>query len=136
VTPGQGDRAANELRLAHQALRSARLLLGAGAREDAASRLYYAVFQGAGAALSVRGRYAKTHSGQITLFTEEHGHAPLLGQLLKLRAYADYTTEFKASTEALTELIEEAAAFVERCRALVAHALEVGPDEADPPPDY
>jgi uncharacterized protein (UPF0332 family) len=84
----------------------------------------------------VRGRYAKTHSGQIILFTEEHGHAPLLGQLLKLRAYADYSTEFKASTEALSELIEEAAVFVERCRALVAHALDAGPDEPDPPPDY
>lgn len=136
MTPGQGDRAANELRLARQALRSARLLLDAGAREDAASRLYYAVFHGAGAALNVRGRYAKTHSGQITLFTEEHGPAPILGQLLMLRAYADYSTEFKASTEALAELIEEAASFVEHCRALVAHALDAGPDEADPPPDY
>ncbi len=82
----------------------------------------------------MRGRYAKTHSGQITLFTEEHGHAPLLGQLLKLRAYADYSTEFKASTEAPTELIEEAAAFVERCRALVAHALESGPTRPIPHP--
>jgi hypothetical protein len=33
-------------------------------------------------------------------------------------------------------LIEEAAVFVERCRALVAHALDAGPDEPDPPPDY
>lgn len=136
MTPGQGDRAAEELRLADQALRAARLLFDAGAREDGASRLYYAVFHAAGAALAVRGRYARTHSGQITLFHELYGPTPLLGQLFKLRAYADYTTEFKATMEELAGLVDEATTFVERCRAVVVEALAAGPDEADPPPDY
>lgn len=136
MTPGQGDRAAEELRLADQALRSARLLFDAVAQEDGTSRLYYAVFHAAGAALTVGGRYARTHSGHIALFKQLHGPAPLLDRLFKLRAYADYSTEFKASMEELEGLVEEAAAFVERCRALVAEAQVAGPDEADPPPDY
>lgn len=136
MTPGQGDRAAEELRLAEQALWVARLVLGSGAREDATSRLYYAVFHAAGAAIAVRGRYAKTHSGQITLFHQLYGSAPLLGQLFDLRAYADYTTKFEASTEKLAGLIEEATAFVARCRTVVSQAQADGADEDDPPPDY
>ncbi len=51
-----------------EALEEAQLLLRAGDRAGAASRMYYAVFHAARAALILQGRYAKTHSGQITLF--------------------------------------------------------------------
>ncbi len=137
MTPGQGDRAAEELRLADQALRVARLVLEAGAREDATSRLYYAVFHAARATLTVQGRYAKTHSGQVILFKELVGPAPILERLFRLRGYADYSVErFRTSAETLAGLVEEAAAFLHRCRALVDEAVDDGPDEADPPPDY
>lgn len=136
MTPGQGDRAADEMRLADQALGSAKLLFGARAREDATSRLYYAVFHAAGAALTVAGRYAKTHSGHIGLFKQLYGPADLLDRLFKLRGYADYTTRFDATDEELASLVEQAATFVERCRAVVSDARTAGPDEADPPPDY
>ncbi|MGI9120030.1 MAG: HEPN domain-containing protein [Acidimicrobiales bacterium] len=69
MTPGQADNAQSNLHMADQALRAARLLLDAGAREDAASRLNYAVFHAAHAALMVRGRYAIRPTGA--------GHRPM-----------------------------------------------------------
>ncbi len=136
MTPGQGEKALDELQRADQALRAARLLLGADAPEDATSRLYYAVFHAARAALTVQGRYARTHSGQITLFSELMGPAPILGRLFTLRGYADYSTERFPAPADLGDVVEEAAALVHRCRALVDEAREAGPDEPDPPPDY
>lgn len=136
MTPGQCSRARDQLRLADQALRVARLALEAGAPEDATSRLYYATFHAASATLTVVDRFAKTHSGQITLFSAQYGPAPILGRLFALRAAADYTTEFRTTAEELNQLLGEAAAFIERCRALVAAALAEEPDEADPLADY
>lgn len=136
MTPGQGGRAVEELRRADQALRAARLLLAAGAVEDATSRLYYAVFHAAGAAFAVRGRYSKTHTGHIALFHQLFWPTSILGTLFKLRGQADYSTEFVATAETIAGHIEEAAAFIERCRGVVDQALAAGPDQSDPPPDY
>jgi uncharacterized protein (UPF0332 family) len=137
VTPGQAEEADAELRRAEEALRAARLLLGADAPESAASRLYYAVFHATRAALLVRGRSSKTHSGQITLFTETFGEAPVLGSLLRLRAQADYELgDFSASRVTIERHAADAEAFVERCGQIVAEAVSRGPDEPDPPADY
>jgi uncharacterized protein (UPF0332 family) len=136
VTPGQAEHAEDELRRADKALASAHVLLDLPAPADAASRLYYAVFHAARAALTIRGVYSKTHSGLIGLFVTEYGPAPILNTLLKLRAAADY--EMAAFTEPQVRLLqraEEAASFVERCREIVAKAVASGPDEPDPPPD-
>lgn len=137
MTPGQADNAQSNLFMAGQALRVAKMALDAGAREDAASRLYYAVYHAAHAALMVRGLYSKTHSGQITLFEATFGATPLLGKLFELRLDADYLRKtFTTTAEELEGRLAEGAAFVERCRAVVAEATAAGPDEADPPPDY
>jgi uncharacterized protein (UPF0332 family) len=137
MTPGQGDLAAAELRRSEQALGDARMLLGAGARESAASRLYYAAFHAARATLTVRGKYAKTHSGQITLFQATFGPAPLLSHLLELRASADYGKEpFTTPTETIARALDETSTFVARCRLIVDGAQATGADEPDPPPDH
>ncbi len=88
------------------------------------------------AALAVRGLSAKRHSGQTALFHQTYGPAPILGQLLELRATADYgREELIASPEQLRALVVVAEAFVERCRGIVDEALARGSDEPDPPPD-
>ncbi len=86
--------------------------------------------------LTVRGRYAKTHSGQINVFRELFGVEPLLGRLFELRSKADYEPDrFEASDEELPALAGEVEEFAERCHRNVAAAAEIEPDEPDPPPD-
>jgi uncharacterized protein (UPF0332 family) len=137
VTPGQAEEARSELDRAKRALEEARVLLVADSLEGAASRLYYAAFHATRAALIVRGRSTKTHSGQISMFTEVYGTAPILGRLLDLRARADYGFgELPITREGMGEYIIEAEAFLGRCGDIVADAAERGADEPDPPPDY
>jgi len=136
VTPGEVELAQRELALAGEALGDAALLLDAGSSRGGASRMYYGVFHATRAALLVRSRHAKTHAGQVRLFTTTFGDAPVLGRLLGLRAQADYGREtLPASAEQLRLLLADAHELVERCRAIVADATAAGPDEPDPPPD-
>lgn len=136
MTPGQGELAAEDQRRSESALAEARLLLDAGAREGASSRLYYAAFHGARAVLTLQGRHAKTHSGLINLYQQTFGATPLLGRLLELRSWADYAREpFTTTTEEIASLVRETAAFVAQCRVAVDGAQAAGPTEADPAPD-
>lgn len=137
MTPGQLEEAQAELHRAKRALEEARLLLGADSLEGAASRLYYAVFHAARAALVIGGRSSKTHSGQISLFVDTYGAAPVLGRLLELRARADYELgTFPESHERIAEDVVDAEAFLQRCADIVDEAATRGADDADPPPDY
>jgi uncharacterized protein (UPF0332 family) len=136
VTPGQIEEAQVELHRAEQALAEARLLLEAASLEGSASRLYYSVFHATRAALLVGGLSAKAHSGQIALFTDTYGPAPLLGRLLDLRARADY--EFGESIiarETIEQHLPDAERFLARCTKTVEPAAASGPDEPDPPAD-
>lgn len=136
MTPGEAEAGRAELKRAADAVRGARVLLHSGDRAGAASRLYYAVFHAARAALTIRGLHSKTHSGQITLFNETFGPAPVLDRLFALRLAADYEKEpFTVETDVLAARAQEAAEFVDRCRGLIDEALASGPDEPDPPPD-
>lgn len=136
MTPSEGDRAASELSTAEQVASEAALLLGAGMLEGAVSRLYYAAFHAARAALSSRGRSAKTHSGLISQFTSVFGPAPVMGRLFDLRNRADYGEEpFRLGAATPETIFAEAADFLERCRKLVADRIAQGADEPDPPPD-
>lgn len=90
MTPGEAEHAISDVGHADEALREAALLLDAGSTAGAASRLYYAVFHAARAALTVKGASSRTHVGQITLFESTFGAAPILGKLLQLRIAADY----------------------------------------------
>ncbi len=136
MTPGEIEYAQEELLNADEALREANLLLGADAFAGGANRLYYATFHATRGALGVHGLYAKTHSGQITMFERTFGVAPILRQLFTLRARADYTrAKFAASPEEMRQAAEGAKGFVERCREIVREAAAPGPDEPDPRPD-
>lgn len=136
MTPGEGVTAATDLHSAHESLRETRLLLDEGFRFGAASRLYYAVFHAARAMLTLQGRHAKTHSGQINVYRQLFGNEPLLDQLLGLRGRADYEPDkFDTSEEQLRSLAEQVAAFLDRCQRAADEAIENGPDEPDPPPD-
>ncbi|MDQ3353425.1 MAG: HEPN domain-containing protein [Actinomycetota bacterium] len=136
MTPGQNELATEDQRRSESALAEARLLLDAGAREGASSRMYYAAFHAARAVLTLRGSHAKTHSGLITLFQRTFGPTPLLGRLLDLRGSADYAREpFTTTIEEIGHLVEETAAFVARSRLIVDGAQAAGADEPDPPPD-
>lgn len=73
MTPGQRERAESELATAAEALREASALLDLGLSRGAVSRLYYAVFHAARAALVSCGLHAKTHSGQLTRFVATSG---------------------------------------------------------------
>lgn len=78
----------------------------------------------------------ETHSGQRSLFDATFGPAPLLGQLLELRLDADYRPEqFDETEPTVRALIDDAAAFVEHCRNLVAAEAAKGVLDLDPPPD-
>lgn len=136
MTPGQAEEARAELGRAERALEEARLLLDVDSVEGAASRLYYAAFHATRAALVVLGRSSKTHSGQISMFTENYGDAPVLGRLLD-RTRADYEFgEFPVTSAGLREHLADAEAFLDRCAEIVSEAVDRGPDEPDPPPDY
>lgn len=137
MTPGQAEEARAELDRAERALAEARLLLEADSLEGAASRLYYAAFHATRAALLVLGLSSKTHSGQISMFTENYGDAPILGRLLDLRTRADYEFgEFPVTRAGLSEHLADAEAFLHRCTKIVSDAVTKEPDEPDPPPDY
>lgn len=136
MTPGEIEEAQAELRRAQRALAEARLLLDAGSLEGAASRLYYSAFHASRAALHVRGLSARTHSGQIALFTETYGPAPLLGRLLDLRARADYELGGSiGEPEAIEQPVAEVEGFLARCTDIVERAAAGGADEPDPPAD-
>ncbi len=136
MTPGQAERARDSLWAARRALAEARLLLSARAPEGAASRAYYAAFHAARATLTVKGRYAKTHSGQIKLFHDLFGPTPILAKLFELRGTADYEPDrFRLTAEDLELVIAEAAGFVDRCQRIVSEALSTGADEPDPATD-
>lgn len=137
MNAGQHLTATSELDNAANALREATVLLDAGFPVGAVSRLYYAVFHAARAALLSRDRHAKTHSGQITQFTRTFGKEALLSELLEQRINADYATDrFALTTEEVRTRLDAAAAFVERCRGIVDAEIAKGVDDPDPEPDY
>lgn len=136
MTPGQGELAQAELATADDALRAATVLMEAGFPRDAASRLYYPAFHAARAALTVRGKHAKTHTGQIALFGQMFGDAADFHRWFEVRLAADYS--FAPATMGLDRLANEIASvreFIDRCRGIVAAASANGPDEPDPLPD-
>jgi uncharacterized protein (UPF0332 family) len=121
---------------ANDAFRAAVALVELALYRDAVSRLYYAVFHAARAALICHGLQAKTHSGQLNRFAVTFGPAPVVARLLELRIDADYRSdELPANEATVRDLIQGAAAFVERCRDIVDARIAVGVDEPDPPAD-
>lgn len=136
MTPGDAEYARSELEQAAEALSAGRLLIDAGNEASAVSRLYYAVFHAARAALVVRGLHAKTHGGQALLFSQTYGESTVVTTLLEERIKADYGRgRYTKEVTQLRRLASDAEAFVACCRSIVEEAAARGPDEPDPPPD-
>jgi uncharacterized protein (UPF0332 family) len=100
-----------ELRKAYAARRAARVLADLGLYDDAASRLYYAVFHLISASLLCLGVQAQTHSGIASLLGQhlvKGNHLPTsvsrdFAILLGLRNQADYNRHFSLDEASTAE---------------------------------
>lgn len=101
-------------------IRSAKILLREKLYRDAISRSYYAFLDAARAALLKKGKFAKTHSGTLTLFEIEFVKTKLVPvqfikfyrKIFKARMEADYEFLRKFSKEETKEAIEMAEKFL------------------------
>lgn len=101
------ENARAELAKAYAALRAARSLADLELFDDAASRLYYAVFHLLGATLLALGVQAQTHGGLAALLGQHLVKPGLLpahvardfATLMALRGQADYNRHFSMDAE-------------------------------------
>jgi uncharacterized protein (UPF0332 family) len=110
------------MRKARRALYSGRLLLENDYPDGAASRLYYAVFDAARAALLARGETPKTHAGVRRRFGFHFGRpgsealpSPVVQTLTALeqaRTLADYDVSVGLTKEDVEPLLPQAERFV------------------------
>ena len=108
-------------RKAREALEAAELLFEKGLLSDCASRLYYAYFHAAQAALTPMGVTPKTHRGLRRAFAERLVLAGTVPQTYmqwfaeaeQLHALADYDPESAVNEARLRELLDHAATFLE-----------------------
>ena len=118
--------AAALLAKADRALAAARLALTVDDTETAVSRLYYAAFYAARAALLPLGESAKTHAGVLTRFRARFEHtgrlpagvARTLAYAFSARVRTDYEAFTVFDVGAATDLQADVAAFVATVRAL------------------
>ncbi len=114
-----------ELKLAHEMLTDARLLLSEGRHRSAANRVYYAFFHSARALLTHLGVECKSHAGTISKFGEhitkegliEKRYGKYLNQAFNLREKSDYqiiATIDKAEIEGLVNQAEDFINEIER----------------------
>ena len=124
-----------EFERAKKALRAAQVLHAGGLLEDAASRSYYAVMHAAKAALLVHDAIAESHAAVRRLFGAvlvrpglvEEEWASVLAKEQDRRIAADYDVGVAWESEAVSRLIEEAGAFVQRIQNyLVDAGVSVG----------
>jgi len=117
------------LEKAGRLLRQARIFSVADAPESVVHLSYYAMFHAATAVLlKHRGKAALTHAGLIETFgqfVKNHGetarqHGRALNRAKDLRLLADYGIAYQDLVEASTKIREEACAFAEFCKSVVA----------------
>jgi uncharacterized protein (UPF0332 family)/predicted nucleotidyltransferase len=116
------------MRMADEALASARADFSAGRRRSAINRAYYAAFYAVSAVLLSQGRHFVKHTGVRTalhrdlvrpgLLAAEHGQA--YDELFELRLTADYTVTGIDADQAARSLREAEAILVEMRRLLAA----------------
>lgn len=114
------DLAMYRLESAEERLKAARLLLEKQMYADAASRVYYAVFQAARAALAIKGLDSRKHSGIIGLFNQQFVKSGILpkdyGKILKssrdLRQAGDYDDFYLVGREEALAAVENASRFI------------------------
>lgn len=112
---------------AHRRIAGAVRDLDAGDAEGAASRIYYAAFHAASAALASEGLSAKTHAGVHNLFYQhfvETGRLPqeAIGTLrgaYALREKSDYSAAAVFDQQAGEEMLEEVRHFIAQVEGII-----------------
>jgi uncharacterized protein (UPF0332 family) len=125
---------AAEVEKARHALAAADQLMAIGLWDDAMSRLYYAAFHLASAALLVHGIEATSHRGMLSLVSlhlVKPGLVPQelarrLTELFGLRNQADYDRHFTTDAEGAREYRRKAAETLASLDAVVVRAGYVG----------
>ena len=120
--------ARHRLRLAHETLQEADVLLAASRWRGAVNRLYYAAFYAARALLALRDLDSARHSGVIALFQRHFVKthiipaevARTLPRAFESRQTSDYADTVAVDERAVRQLATEVASFVAACE----HALE------------
>ena len=115
------------MRMADEALASARADVDAGRRRSAINRAYYAAFYAVSAVLLNQGRHFVKHTGVQTALHRDLVHPGLLAvghgkaydELFEIRLIADYTVTGIDADQA-TRSLREAEAIVEEMRRLLA----------------
>jgi len=121
---------ASELERADESLRAAQVLVDAGLFRDAESRLYYAAYHAAVAALLTEAIEPRSHAGVASLLGQhfvktgrlDTGDARLFARLQKYRLEADYGRDFVLTAAALAEDLDSCRGFIARVRALIEQA--------------
>jgi uncharacterized protein (UPF0332 family) len=119
--------ARHRLRLAHETLADAAVLIAESRWRGALNRLYYAAFYAARALLATRDLDSARHSGVIALFQQHFvktGVVPgAIGKALprsfEARQTSDYADVTDADEETVRRLRTEVAAFVVTCEHVV-----------------
>jgi uncharacterized protein (UPF0332 family) len=134
------ENARAELAKAFAALRAARSLGDLRLFDDAASRLYYAVFHLLGAALVALGVQAQTHSGLAALLGQHLVKPGLLpahvardfATLMALRSQADYNRHFAMDAEGFASELGRAERVFSLVEAfLAAHRVKLPENSRD-----
>ena len=126
------DLAIYRLKSAEERLKAARLLLERQMYADAVSRVYYAVFQAARAALATKELDSCKHSGTIGLFNQQFVKTNILpkdyGKILKssrdLRQAGDYDDFYLVSREEALTAVESASRFIRGIRLFLEKVEE------------
>lgn len=98
-----------------------------GELEDAASRVYYAMFHAAKALLFDRGFRPRTHKGTISMLGEhivnkgimDEEYADAIRKAFDLRQKSDYEPYAEIDEELVREAIENAERFIERAKVII-----------------
>jgi len=122
------DSVQKHLQKAEELLADARLLIERDRRRSAADRAYYAMFAAAQAALLQKGITAKTHKGLKSQFSREFVKTGIVDRALirhleetfDARQASAYEAEFLLSRDVIQRYLEQAEAFIDRVKELVA----------------
>jgi len=115
------------LKNSEERIESAEILMNAGKYNDAISRVYYAFFDAATAALLSKNLTTKTHQGLIITFAENFikngkitsNAGKWLSRAKEAREEADYEIHKKFDKKTIEKGIEAAKEFVEEVRGMV-----------------
>ena len=115
------------LKNSEERIESAEILMNAGKYNDAISRVYYAFFDAATAALLSKNLTTKTHQGLIIIFTENFiksgkitsNAGKWLSRAKEAREEADYEIYKKFNRETIEKGIKAAREFVEEVKKTI-----------------